>query len=279
MKVVCAYLMLSALCHGTALCSRELFLSNSSVTSVINQLRWRAFWLNDTSLVPVVDKPQFSLLLNERYVGYCAKAWRVCMLYEVQKNEAAILKVDAAPFDESIAAGTWTLTANRTLLSGAKNSQHIGNHELGTGGKRIRDPLVKSAKKKEESRVETIGLRSCIIDSGAVALEVPDSVRLRRRPSRAASLIRAIKQQGLSSFAKEVVVPYFDDQDPGVLIALERPAGGCEVLMVHNLSVDSWAFHPVSEIRTESGVREACRKIESSAMVKLPEGKADQWIK
>lgn len=278
MRIVCAYLMLSALGYGAALCPRELVRSNSSIASVVNQLRWRVFWLDDMSSTTAVERPQFSLLFSEQYVGYCAKVWRVCMLYEIQKKESVILKVDVAPFDESIAAGTWKLKTNRALLSGTKSRPNIGNHEIVIEKKVIRDPLAKSTEAKEESKVEAIGLRSCVIDGGAVALEVPDSVRLRRRPSLAASIVRAIKQQGLFSFAETVVVPYFDDQDPGVPIALVKSEASCEVLMVHNLNDASWAFHPVSEIRTQSGVREACRKIVSSAMVKLVEGKADQWM-
>lgn len=278
MRSVYVYLMLSALGFGAVPCPRELLRSSSSIASVINQLRWRVFWLDDGASTALVENPQFSLLFNETYVGYCARAWQVCTLYEVQKKEPLILKVDVARFDEVIAAGTWKLNTNRAGVNGKKDNHNASNHEIVIGGKVIRDPLAKDGQTRAESQLDTIALRSCVVDGGAVALGVPDSVRLRIRPSFAASLVGAIKQQGLIRFASAVVVPYFDNQDPGVLIALEKSPFGCELLMVHNLGGASWAFHPIHEIRTQSGVRDACMKIEKSAMVKLRDGRADQWI-
>jgi hypothetical protein len=196
----------------------------------------------------------------------------------MRKKESQILKVDVMPFDEAIASGTWKLKTNRPLLSEKEGSQNTASHEMVAGGKGIRDPLVKNAEVMGGTNVETIGLRSCVIDGVAVALEVPDSVRLRRRPSLTATLVRAIRQQGLVRRGTSVVVPYFDNHDPGVFIALENSAGGCEVLTAHNLGGGSWAFHPASEIKTGSGISEACRKIESAGMVKLHESRTDQWI-
>lgn len=278
MKSSSMFFLTAMAVYSTVACPPDVLAENRRLTQVVNQIKWRLYWLGGTTETPDVTA-EYSLLFNDGYAGYCSKSWRVCELFRVIHEEPSIALAERKPFDSEKAAGVWDDVRPAAGSSSAVVVPDVARSgsKISVNGIVIEDPLTSNPAEVDQTTKRRIVLRSCQLDKSGLGTILPDSISRHLRPLLADSLISAIRAQKVLKAARWVVVPFFDDRDQDVFVGLVRAAGDCEVIEAHNLGRGDWAFYPATSIRSGRERVMTCAKIKQSSMVTLSVDAGEVW--